>query len=51
MCPIPNNFRDKAISLKSTLYTVQMSNMPCPHTSCKSALMLMVEFSKMYHTR
>jgi hypothetical protein len=31
MCPIPNGFRDRAISL----YTVQTSNTPCPHTSCK----------------
>jgi hypothetical protein len=31
MCPIRNGFRDRAISL----YTVQTSNTPCPHTSCK----------------
>jgi hypothetical protein len=30
MCPIPNGFRDTAASL----YTVQTSNTPCPHTSC-----------------
>jgi hypothetical protein len=30
-CPIPNGFRDRAISL----YSVQTSNTPCPHTSCK----------------
>jgi hypothetical protein len=35
MCPIPNGFRDRAISLYSTLYTVQTSNTPCPHTTCK----------------
>jgi hypothetical protein len=35
MCPIPNGFRDRAISLYSILYTVQTSNTPCPHTSCK----------------
>jgi hypothetical protein len=35
MCPIPNGFRDRAISLYSALYTVQTSNTPCPHTSCK----------------
>jgi hypothetical protein len=35
MCPIPNGFRDRAISLFSTLYTVQTSNTPCPHTSRK----------------
>jgi hypothetical protein len=35
MCPIPNGFRDTAISLYSTLYTVQTSNTPRPHTSCK----------------
>jgi hypothetical protein len=33
MCPIPNGFRDRAISLHSTLFTVQTSNTPCPHTS------------------
>jgi hypothetical protein len=34
MCPIANGFR--AISLYSTvLYTVQTSNTPCPHTTCK----------------
>jgi hypothetical protein len=31
MCPIPNGFIDRAISL----YTVQTSNTPCPHTSFK----------------
>jgi hypothetical protein len=36
MCPIPNGFRDRAISLYSTLYTVQTSNTPCSHTSCKA---------------
>jgi hypothetical protein len=35
MCPIPNGSRDRAISLYSTLYTVQTSNTPCPHTDCK----------------
>jgi hypothetical protein len=35
MCPIPNGFRETAGSLYSTLYTVQTSNTPCPHTSCK----------------
>jgi hypothetical protein len=35
MCPIPNSFRDRAMSLYSTLYTAQTSNTPCPHTSCK----------------
>jgi hypothetical protein len=35
MRPIPNGFRDRAISLYSTLYTAQTSTMPCPHTSCK----------------
>jgi hypothetical protein len=34
MCLISNGFRDRAISLYSTLYTVQTSNTPCPHTSC-----------------
>jgi hypothetical protein len=31
MCPIRKGFRDRAISL----YTVQTSNMPCPHASYK----------------
>jgi hypothetical protein len=35
MCPIRNDFRDRAISLYRTLYTVQTSNTPYPHTSCK----------------
>jgi hypothetical protein len=35
MCPIPNGFRDRSISLYSTLHAVQTSNTPCPHTSCK----------------
>jgi hypothetical protein len=34
MCPIPNGFRDRAISLYSTLYTVQTSNTSCSHRSC-----------------
>jgi hypothetical protein len=50
MRPIPNGLRDEAISLHSTLYTVQTSSTPCPHTSCESALMLTVELSKMYYT-
>jgi hypothetical protein len=29
-----NGFRDRAISLYSTLYTVQTSSTACPHTSC-----------------
>jgi hypothetical protein len=35
MCPLPNGFRDRAISHYSTLYAVQTSNTTCPHTSCK----------------
>jgi hypothetical protein len=35
MYPIPNGFRDRAISLSSTLYTAQTSNRPYPHTSCE----------------
>jgi hypothetical protein len=31
VCPIPNCFRDRAISL----YTVQTSNTPCSHTGCE----------------
>jgi hypothetical protein len=35
MCPIPKGFRDRAISLYSTLYTVQTSNAPYAHMNCK----------------
>jgi hypothetical protein len=49
MCPVPNDLRDRTISLYSTLYAVQTSNTPCPH-ELQSALMLPVEFSKMYYT-
>jgi hypothetical protein len=38
MCPIPNGFRDRAISLYSTVYSHELQNAP----------MLTVEFSKMY---
>jgi hypothetical protein len=41
MCPIPNSFRDRAISL----YTVQTSNTPCPH-ELQGELLLTVEFSR-----
>jgi hypothetical protein len=51
MCPIPNGFRDRAISLYSALYTVQPSNAPCHGDKLQRALMLTVEFSKMYYTR
>jgi hypothetical protein len=33
-CPVPNSFRDRAILLYTTPYSVQASNTPCPHTSC-----------------
>jgi hypothetical protein len=46
MCPIPNGFRDRAISLYGTLYKHAMSS-----HELQSALMLTVEFSKMYYTR
>jgi hypothetical protein len=35
MCSVPNGFRDMAVLLYHTLYTVQTSNTPCPHTSHK----------------
>jgi hypothetical protein len=35
MSPILNGFKDIAISLYSSLYTTGVSNVPCPHTSCK----------------
>jgi hypothetical protein len=33
MCPIPNGFRDRAISLCSTLYAVQKNNTSYSHKS------------------
>jgi hypothetical protein len=51
MCPIPSGFRDTAISLYSTLYTVQTSNTPCPHTSCKLHWCWRLNFPKLYYTR
>jgi hypothetical protein len=47
MCPIPNGFRDRAISLYSTQYTVHAMSLH----ELQSALMLTVEFWKMYYTR
>jgi hypothetical protein len=53
MCPIPNGFRDRAISLYSPLYTVHCTDEQHAMSSheLQSALMLTVEFSKMYYTR
>jgi hypothetical protein len=53
MCPIPNGFRDRAISLYSTLYTVHCTDEQHAMSSheLQSALMLTVEFSKLYYTR
>jgi hypothetical protein len=34
MCPVPNGFRDRANF--TVEYTVQTSNTPCSHTSCKA---------------
>jgi hypothetical protein len=51
ICLIPNGFRDRAISLYSTLYTVQTSKRAMSSHELQSALMLKVEFSKMYYTR
>jgi hypothetical protein len=48
MYPIPNSFRDRAISLYSTLY--RRADAMSSH-ELQSALMLTVEFSKMYYTR
>jgi hypothetical protein len=33
MCPIPKFFQNRAISLYNTLYAVETSKIPCPHTS------------------
>jgi hypothetical protein len=46
MCPVPNGFRDRAISL----YTVHCTDEQHAMSSheLQRALMLMVEFSKMY---
>jgi hypothetical protein len=46
MYPIPNGFQGRAISL----YTVQTSNTPCPHTSCKVHWCWRRNFRKMYST-
>jgi hypothetical protein len=51
MYHIPNGFPDRAISLYSTLYTVQTSNTAMSSHVLQSALMLTVEFSKTYYTR
>jgi hypothetical protein len=50
MCPIPKVFRDTAISLYSTLYTVHYIDEQHAMSSrqLQSALMLTVEFSKKY---
>jgi hypothetical protein len=44
---ISNGFRDGANSLYSIMYSLQTSNTPCPHTSCK--VTVTVEFSKKYY--
>jgi hypothetical protein len=51
MCLIPNGFRDRAISLCSTLYTVTDEQHALSKHELQSALILTVEFSKMYYTR
>jgi hypothetical protein len=57
MCPILNGFRDRAISLYSTLFTVQYTvhctdeQHAIPSRELQIALMLTVEFSKVYYTR
>jgi hypothetical protein len=50
MCPIPNGFRDTAISLYSTLHCTEEKQAMSSH-ELEGALMLTVEFSKMYYTR
>jgi hypothetical protein len=47
MCPIPKGFRERATSLYSTLYKRTTCHVL---TRVANALMLMVEFSKMYYT-
>jgi hypothetical protein len=44
MCPIPNGFRDRTISL----YTVQTSNTPCPHTSWRWNFRKYIILGKLY---
>jgi hypothetical protein len=44
MCPIPNGFRD-------SYFTVQTSKHAMSSHGLQNALMLTVEFSKMYYTR
>jgi hypothetical protein len=51
MCPILNGFRDRAILLYSTLYTLHCADEQLAMSSShelQCALMLTVEFSKMY---
>jgi hypothetical protein len=51
MCPIPNGFRDRVISLyKYTVHCTDEQHAMSSH-ELQSALMLTVEFSKMYYTR
>jgi hypothetical protein len=47
MCPIPSCFRDTAISLHSTLACTDEQH-AMPSHELQSALMLTVQFSKMY---
>jgi hypothetical protein len=53
MYPIPNGFRDRAISLYSTQYTVHCTDEQHAMSSheLQSALMLMVKFLEMCYTR
>jgi hypothetical protein len=48
MCRIPNGFRDRAISLYSTVHCTDEQHVMSSH-ELQSALMLTVEFSKMYN--
>jgi hypothetical protein len=51
MCPIPNGFRDRAISVYSTVHCTDERHAMTSH-ELPSALMLTVEFSKIrvYYT-
>jgi hypothetical protein len=49
MSPIPNGFRNRAISLYSTLYTTD-EQQAMSSQEVQSALMLTVEFSKNHFT-
>jgi hypothetical protein len=54
MCPIPNGFRDRAMDVIALIQSVKMHSdeqHAMSSQQLQSALMLTVEFLKMYYTR